>query len=428
MIKIFRLAFLFAISVLFFSAVNADTVYTVKDCVDLAIKNNNDLKQRANTVLAANEKLKQIKGTALPTGQVTGNATYGKNTNDDIDALIQASLSYDFFDGGIKSTAIKNSEIALNISKENYVSLKQRLIYDVISAYIGVINTEASLNVAQRRVDYSLEQINMINARIDAGDAREADLYPLLATLANSRVDLIAARNNNELAKINLFTYLGVGRIADFATEDIEFKNTALPNNDDDYYYKKALSMRSDVKNANLAIESAKLSLQSTKLNTSPIPTLTGRVSQPIYRYNNRADYDFNYNITLGATWDFYTGGTNQAKVKEQDILVDNAKIARQSLEDSISYEVDSALLNITASNEKITAANESVTAAYKNFDAQNEMYRLGLNTTLDLQNAEITLITAQNNLNSANNDYLLSVLSLYYTLGIVDTSLDDII
>jgi len=400
--------------------------YTLKECIDIALENNRDLKQRENSLKEANEKLKQIKGTLFPKASIGGTAKYGSSTDDDVSVAVSANLSYDFYDGGQRTISIKISELAYHQAEENYLGSKQTVIYDVASAYIGILKSESALAIARRSVDYNEEQINLIQARINSGDAAQSDLYPVRSAFANSRVDMLTAQNNARTSKLSLFSVLGVGILDDFEVLPIHlFDNITLPDREE--FYKLSVENRRDVKIAEITIDTAKMSLRSTRLSVAPVPTLTGKVSQSLYDYNTvNLSKDTTYELSLGLNWDFFTGGTNTAKVKEKEISIDSVEIAKEELLDTVGYDIDRGYLDIISSEERITAAKEGLSAARVNYEAQNEKYKNGLATVLDLQNAEISLAAAETNLLNAQNDYFLGYLSLYYTAGLIKESLDN--
>jgi|GEM_PF-2517146 len=401
--------------------------YTIKECVDIAVLNNKALSQSNDKLSEAKERLKQAKGTQLPTASVGGSARYGSSTDDEIVAGISADLAYEFFDGGLRGVSIKSAQIGVDQAEENYRRALQTLIFNVAGAYIGVIKADALLGVSEQKIRYNEEQIEMIKARIEVGDAPQADLYPLRATLANSNVDLLTTKNNSRTARITLFTYMGIGNIDDFKALPLgEVGNITVPEKD--VMYSLALKNSSDVRLADMSIESSRLSLRSTEISQSPIPTITGKVSQPLYNYNGggATSYDTTYEISVGASWSFFTGGSNEAKVKEKKISLGSLTTAKEEVLETLSYDLDKDYLDIAYAYEKINAAREGVTAARTNFDAQNEMYKNGLATAIDLQNASISLATAENNLVTAQNDFWLSYLAIYHTVGLIDDDLNN--
>ena len=420
--KVFVIAILACVA---YSVLGAE--YTIKECIDIAVSNNKALRQSNDKLSEAKERLKQAKGTLLPTASVGGSARYGSSTNDEIVAGISADLSYDFFDGGLRGISIKTAQIGVTQAEENYRRSLQTLIFNVASAYVGVIKADAVLGVSEEKIRYNEEQIEMVKARIEVGDAPQADLYPMRATLANSNVDLLTAKNGSRTARIALFTHLGMGNIDDFEVLPLgEVGDVTVLEKK--VLYDLALKNRSDVRLADLSIETAKLSLKSTEVSQSPMPTITGKVSQPLYSYNSGggSSYKTSYEISVGASWSFFTGGSNEAKVKEKEIGLDSLATAKEEILDTLSYDLDKNYLDIAYAFEKINAAREGVIAARTNFDAQNEMYKNGLATAMDLQNASITLASSENNLITAKNDFWLSYLAIYYTAGLIDDNLNN--
>lgn len=105
------------------------------------------------------------------------------------------------------------------------------------------------------------------------------------------------------------------------------------------------------------------------------------------------------------------------AKMAQRLAVEENKKIRS-----SISYDVTQAYYNIVLIEKLCGAAQNAYNLALENKAIVDEQYRLGLIARMDYENAELSVVAAQNALNSRNMDLEIATENLKILLNLDDT------
>ncbi|HVE60501.1 MAG TPA: TolC family protein, partial [Chitinophagaceae bacterium] len=129
----------------------AQTKLTLQESIDIAIKNNIEVKQRDLLAEAARVDYKQAKTNLFPT--INGNISHGINQGRSIDpftnSFVNQKINYAsyglggdviLFNGFTLQNAIKQNAFAYDASKMELQQAKDNLTLAVILAYLQVLN------------------------------------------------------------------------------------------------------------------------------------------------------------------------------------------------------------------------------------------------------------------------------------------------
>jgi outer membrane protein len=386
---------------------------SLKDCIDIALQRQTAVLQGANAVEGAKARETQAKGAYYPQvgiQQTTLLAESGRATG----ARNGASLTVteNFYDGGLREARVSGAKAAVTQSGFTLARTKQTVVFTVTRNYFSLLRARHLAAVQQARVTYLDGNLELVKARVEAGDAAEVDQLPVQAQLANARVDLLAANTAIRTATVQLQQSMGLAPSRTFAVT--EFATTAaLPVTDMETYLARAAATRPEVGETQAGVQAARASEKSAKIALQPRLVVNGSFDQPIASSDPNA-----MTITGGIAYDLFNGGSNRAAYREAQAGRSTATLRAEQIGRDIQAEVEEAYLNLASAKERLAASDLSLAAAQKNFDAQQDRYKQGLAIPLDLLNAQVEVVTAQSNAVQARYDYYTFYAQLEYAIG----------
>jgi outer membrane protein len=180
-------------------------------------------------------------------------------------------------------------------------------------------------------------------------------------------------------------------------------------------YLDKALLNRPDILQAKANVGATKASVSSAKVSLYPRPVISGS-------YTNNFDGNITQNETQlngSIVFDLFDGGANRAAYNEARALKNTSEQQLLQVDKDIRSQVAEAYYNLVSAKQSISASDVGLNAAQLNYEAQKERYNLKLASTLDILNAEVQLITAQNNTVQSRYKYLTAIAQMDYAVGL---------
>jgi outer membrane protein, heavy metal efflux system len=216
--------------------------------------------------------------------------------------------------------------------------LERTLLFNLRSAFVGVLQAKAVLRLAQTNLEYYDHILQISRDRYQAGDIAQIDLQRLELQRLQYESDLQNALVNLRTTKINLLALLNEHSPLDsFDVEGpFDFGDSLLS---DDDYRKDALDARPDLRAAVLSVEQAKTSYKLAEANGSTDPTIG-----LWYTHNGSFSNPDAYN-TLGASVSIPLRifDRNQGEKLRTKIDIDRQEKLRQGVETQVFSDVDSA-------------------------------------------------------------------------------------
>ncbi len=315
--------------------------------------------------------------------------------------------------GGQLIAAIKAAEVIKRQSLADYrTALGDALLtvrvayYDVLLAEQQIIVREASVNLLQKEVEDQQH-------RLDAGTVPKFNVLQAEVALANERPNLIQARNNYRIAKNNLANVLGYNLPRDL-WEDIPFNltdgfNTAkfevkLPDAIQD-----ALNRRTELVAARENVNLQKLNVVNARAGYQPTISLFGGYDWANARFTEPLTLGHTiqgWNAGAQMSWNFFDGAATYGRVKQ-------AKAQRDKSIVELADEMRQIELNVRTAYSDMIQAKETLESQIKVQEEAEEALReanarssAGTGTQLDVLNAETSLTQARTTQVQAEHDY----------------------
>jgi len=169
----------------------------------------------------------------------------------------------------------------------------------VLNSYLNVLFVKENIKINIAQVALSKEQVDRTKRLVESGVQPKGNLLDVVATLASDEEKLITAQNNLDLALLNLAQLLQLPKEG-FDVEDVilDVKANPLPYANVKEVYTKSLSLRPEIKSAQLSIKNAELGIEVAKADY--LPSLSMNVGLNTFYNHNQGQKDDYINPITG--------------------------------------------------------------------------------------------------------------------------------
>jgi cobalt-zinc-cadmium efflux system outer membrane protein len=272
---------------------------------------------------------------------------------------------------------------AIGVAQES--DTERTLLFNVRSAFVGVLQAKAVLQLAQNNLEYYDKILKISRDRFEAGDIAQIDLDRLELQRLQYESDLQNALVNLRTTKINLLALLDDHRPLDsFDVEGpFEFSESLLPLAE---YEKDALDARPDLRAAVLSVEQSKTNYKLAEANGSTDPTIG------VWFTHNGSFNNPDALNTVGASVSIPLRifDRNQGEKLRTKIDINRNEKLRQGMETQVYSDVDSAYALVNSNIELLKPYKQKYLAqAVHVRDTVFFSYQHGGAALLDFLNAE---------------------------------------
>jgi outer membrane protein TolC len=295
---------------------------------------------------------------------------------------------------------LKASERALDAGKMDERDARDLIVRAVAALYLNAQSAEARADAAQSRVTDSNALYKLAKDKHDAGTATGVDVLRAQVQLANDRQALLVAQNQTKQALLELARNLGMspGTLLELA-ESLNYRPLNQP--EIETLAPAALLSRADY--LSLASQRQGLVEQQRANHARSYPKLSingniGEIGRSIGSVQTTGLIQGQIDFTL---FDRDRGGEAQELASRVKRIDDQIADLRRGIEEDLR----ASLLNLDSANEQVAVAREGEELAQRELEMAQDRFQQGT-----ANNVEV--ITAQDELARAEENYILAVSS----------------
>lgn len=472
-IRIMQRVFLIILVLLANSGYKAqDSVtYNLKQCIDIAIKNNLNLKLSEFQMESSNQRLQQARAANLPS--VSAYANQGINSGKSINPYTNTFINQQIVTGqyGINAgltlwngfstfNSMRQTAMAYQAGKSEWEQAKIDLTINVILAYLSVLSNEEQLNQSVSQVEVSKTQADRLSVLEKNNAVSPSVLYDTRGQLANDKLSYLNSKAGYNSAKTTLAQLMNVNFGAGTKFEKLnvseELKQFELSA---DNVYAETQKMYPSIKAVEYRRLSALKGLHASRGQLFPSLTLNGSlgtnysdaatlqkitgvtngntdqyvvvagsqvpVMAPFYNYSNEkisfgSQFKNNLNSYVGLSLQFNL--FNSLRTKTQMSLAkinkQQAEIQQKASNTNLKLVVNQAHADMITSYERLQVLKDQVKDYEASFKIATSKFEKGALSTVDFVIAKSNFDKASMNLIAARYDYILKVKVLEYYMG----------
>jgi outer membrane protein len=343
----------------------------------------------------------------------TGQLVTSGSTNRSVNTNINSSL--DLFAGFRRTSERRAANANQESADAGLVSARFNQQLTTTNTYFDVLAAEQLLRVRQASVRRAEEQLNVSVARLHAGRGIRPDSLRSLVTLGNAQLQLLTAQTQLAVAQANLGRLVGedgpVGAVDDSALYQV------MPAVDTNAIRAEALAQAPSVRSAEAQARTARASIGVAKAAYFPSLSLSTSFSLNGSRQN---DYNFlqQRQLNLSLSWPIFNRFQREQSIASANSTAELADANAAEARRQVLANVTAALAALDAARLRIGITQTSVQAAQEDLRVQQERFRLGAATIVEVLTSQEALNQAEVDSVNARFDYVRARAQLSALIG----------
>ncbi len=399
---------------------------TISAAMAKAYQNNPDLNAARAGLRATDEGVPIAKSGYRPqiSASVTGSAIRSGTesllrrgtpllTDDYTTGSASITVTQQIFDGFQTLNNVRAAEANVFSSRESLKANEISILLAAAQSYANIARDQRIVSIRKRNLAFLKEQLNAAKSRLGVGEGTRTDVSQAEAELAGAQAILA-----NAVAQLKQSEAVYV-QIVGAAPKDIKQPapaSKALPKNLDQAVA-AGLRDHPSIAAAQYNVDSAGYRVKSAEGTMLPGVVIQGSVSRNTTDLAGESD-GANASITARLEVPLYQGGAEYGQIRQakerlgqQRILVDSARAEVQQTIITAHAQLEAALATTVANKSQVSAANQALAGVI-------EERKVGQRTTLDVLDAQQTVLVAEESLVTSQRNAVVASYSLLAAMG----------
>lgn len=380
---------------------------TIDEAIDLALKNNHQIKEYENLTEAQESRLGADRSPFLPRVDIEYN--YEKRENilafqTEEASTFSAKASYNLFNGFRDIMQLKSSRYELDAAIFEQRAIVEDVILDVKSAYVNVLRASENLKANQVAVQLLERQRRDAELFYNTGITAKNELLKVEVELASAKQDLLQNERNRRIASHLLSRRIGVD-----IGDNEEFTDIGSPQSvhlDEKTLKNMMFKTRSELKYLRARVRAKQYVRDSNKGRYLPSVDLAYIYDKygedNAFEGRNDPLFDDDERIMVIAQWNLFEGFRTLHDVHAEEA---EARALEESLKDTeqeLYLRLRSAIEEYNVALNRIDVAIKAVEQAKENYRITDNQFKQRVATTTDLLDARFLLTRAQTDYNNS--------------------------
>ncbi|MGV3596633.1 MAG: TolC family protein [Bacteroidota bacterium] len=450
---------------------NAQTNWTLEDCINHALKNNISVQQSQAQLSTATNNLLQSKLSLLPSvnASASNNYNFGRSIDPFTNTFaVQQIRSNNFsisgnvtlFSGLQNQNTIKQNDATLKAAKQDLEATRNTVALNIAAAFLQVVLNEEIVEVSRTQMQTTQQQLDRAQKLVDAGRQPINTVLDLKAQLSSENLTLVNAQNQLELSYLNLWQLMmyqpaaGDKVVKPTITQDFEnlpvyspqtiyenFSQTApeiraaqYRVNSSLYAHKVALGGRSPRISLSGSISSVySESFKSyggyttigtrelyTDLNGNPvIAPYTIPTSASVTSFGQQLNDNLGKFVGFSMSIPIFNGWQVNNSISNAKNSIQIADLNKKQAENTVYRDVTTAVTQYEAAKAKYTSSKENIEAQQKSYEFANARNEAGLMNFAEFALIKNNLARAETNMVQAKYELLFRIKTIeFYNTG----------
>jgi outer membrane protein len=405
-----------------------------------AYLSNPDINQQRAAVRASDENIPKANAGFLPT--VNGQASAGYSDNQ-FQTPVQTGLfgiksggpgellshprqvgvtvNQNVWNGNRTINSVRQAESSMLASREQLRNTEQNTLLNAVTDYMNVLRDSAILSLNRANVDVLKEQLRNTQDRFNVGEVTKTDVAQAQASLAGAEAQALSSQST---LQSSIAAYRQVIGDEPKSLAPVKPLDKILPST-----LTEAIAVAMVEHPAIVAslhgVDAAELNVKI--FEGALLPTLSAQLQAAQQwdspQLNVVPNSLFNVTATAQLTIPIFQGGQEYASTRQAKEQLTQQELQTAQQRDSVRQAVTSAWWLFAVSPAVIRSSRAQVDAAAVALAGVREEAKVGQRTTLDVLNAQQTLLNARVQLVSAEHDQVVASYALLSAIGRMSTT-----
>jgi outer membrane protein len=396
---------------------------SLKQAEALALQNNPQISVARLTALASHQVAREVRSSLWPTatGDLTGvdskensRITAGGLNNPIIYERAAAGVwvTQLITDFGRTTNLVASANLAAKAENQNAAATKEQILLAVDQAFYGALQAQAVLTVAQQTVSARQTVTDQVGALFKSKLRSELDFSFANVNLAQAKLLVLDAENNENGALATLAMILGYSGTQTFQLVEDATAITAPSRNVDDLI-SQALAARPEILSLGFLEQSAQKFHAAERDLFLPNIHAMGAVGDTPVR--NPVLSNWYGAVGVNVEIPLFNGFLYAARSRESSLRAQAVHDRLLDLRNRIARDVRTGWLNANTAYARLSVTQQLLDQSNLALDLAQTRYRLGLSSIVELSQAQLQQTQAQISNAQAAYDYRLALAVLQY-------------
>ena len=344
---------------------------------------------------------------------VTGPATItsGDFTSKSVGVTGQQIL----FNGFQTANRTRFAEGQVSAAREALRVMEQTVLLAAATVYMDLLRDTAIAEVQRSNVRVLDETLRQTRDRFNVGEVTRTDVAQSEAQLAAGQFQLLNAESNLTTTRANFRRVIGVepGKLTPAAPVE-RLAPSTLPA-----ALQAGLDQNPNVTSAMYGIDTAYLQVKINEGALFPTVTLNGS-AQKVWNGSLTTLEQTTWSIGTQVVIPIYQGGDEYSLIRQSKESVSQQRLNLELVRDQVRQTIAQAWGVVLATKAQIDSAQAGVRFSETALNGVREEARVGQRTTLDVLNAQQTLVNARVTLVTAQHDRVVASYNLLNAVGVL--------
>ena len=334
--------------------------------------------------------------------------------------------------GGRQFTALDISRQGVEQSRFDLDAVREDYLLDVAVQYYDVLRAKREIEIATANVQRLTTERDAAKKRLEVGEALKTALLRAEAELSDAQSELIRTENVLKIAKNILARTVIISGDYD-VKEPQPGVDYILPKNGEielDFLIGDctlstirclidlAFSERPEIKSLIIQNDIAEDNITLAKSTYWPDLSIEGVYVREENDPSPSFELDERIYGVLRLDFPFFEGGLKKAQVSEARSRRKQAAYSLSELKRRVGVEVENSYITATTAASVIKPRQAEVEFARENFNLVSKQFQYGLADSVDVMDANTTLLTSERELLNARYVYVVAILQLKRVTG----------
>jgi outer membrane protein len=332
-------------------------------------------------------------------------------------AAVGATVGQLITDFGHTSNLVASSRFSAKAADQNALATREQILLAADQAFYGILQAQAVLRVAKQTVSARQDVADQVEALAKSALKSELDLSFAQVNLAQAKLLLLDAQNNEKASQASLAALLGYVTSQEFDIVDEGGTMNPPPQVLDDLI-QQAMNARPELRAAHFQYQSTDSLRRAERDSLFPTISALGAVGgTPVRDYHLAPWYGA---VGVNMEIPVFNGFLFSAREKEADLRAQADQQRFLDLRNNIARDVRTSWLNANTAYDRLDVTNQLLKQANLALDLAQTRYKLGLGSIVELSQAQLQQTQAEISQAQAGYEYRLALLVLrYQTTGI---------
>lgn len=417
-----------------FTGIAQNKVWTLEECINYALSKNVQVQKTMLTNDRNQLTVDQAQANRLPSlnASASENFSWSKafdyntglygSSNGSNSTNFSMNSSVSIYNGQKLANRIKQAQLDLESGKYNSDAVKESVGLNILNAYLQVLYDYENVSNAEKQIVSTTEQLNLAKERMDLGVISVSDYLQIKSQLATEKSTLASAQSQLAMGKVTLMQLmeLPVDPAFEISSPDLNKLLVDLPTPNAQEVFNQALGIKPQIKNAELAKESAKVAVDIAKADGLPSVTMNGGVGTSYsslskdIAFSTQVKEKVSPQLGLSVQIPIFQKKQIRTNIATANISVADAELTEINTRNDLRKSIEQACADVTSAKSQYAASIEQNQSAKEAYDVATEKYNQSLINSVDYLIQKTNLITSESKL-------LQSKYNLIFSYKVVD-------